>query len=209
MADIRATYLALGDSYTIGELVPQQDSFPHQLKALLQAGGVVLTDLKIVATTGWTTDELQKALIQENIKTTFDVVTLLIGVNNQYRNYAQDVYAKEFSALLQSAIQFAGGDKSRVFVISIPDWGVTPFARNENKDPEKIALEIDAFNLINRQITEQAGVHYTDITPASKRAGTEPELLASDALHPSGKMYQEWAEALYPKVQAVLKQHSD
>ncbi|UKT63775.1 SGNH/GDSL hydrolase family protein [Pedobacter mucosus] len=199
------TYLALGDSYTIGESVSQAESFPYQLQKLLKNNNADVANPKIIATTGWTTDELQSAIRQVNITTKFDFVTLLIGVNNQYRGYPIATYKKEFSELLQTAIGFANGKKNRVFVVSIPDWGATPFGKNSGKGPQIIAAEIDIFNAANKEITTAAGVNYTDITPASRNAASDLTLVAGDGLHPSGKMYSEWANALFPKVSAVLK----
>lgn len=199
------TYLALGDSYTIGESVKQAESFPYQLQGLLQAQNLIVANPKIIAVTGWTTNELQAAIKSENLTGTFSFVTLLIGVNNQYRGYPLNTYKKEFSELLQTAITYAGGNKSRVFVVSIPDWGVTPFGKNSGRSTQTIASEIDSFNAANQEITLAAGVSYTNITPASRNASTDPSLVADDGLHPSGKMYAEWASALFPKVSAVLK----
>ena len=198
------SYLALGDSYTIGEAVAQQESFPFQLQKLLMEKGVAVATPRIIATTGWTTDELQLAIKQANLAERFDFVTLLIGVNNQYRGYPIDTYKKEFAALLQTAINFANGKKDHVFVISIPDWGATPFAKNSNKSAQLIASEIDNFNTINREVTIGAGLSYTDITPASRNATSDLMLIAKDGLHPSGKMYTEWARNLSPKVLASL-----
>jgi len=199
------TYLALGDSYTIGESVKQAESFPYQLQNLLKAKGSEVANPKIIATTGWTTDELQAAIKKENLSGTFSFVTLLIGVNNQYRGYPISTYKKEFAELLQTAITYAGGNKNRVFVVSIPDWGVTPFGKNSGRPPETIAAEIDSFNAVNQEITFAAGVSYTNITPASRNAATDISLIAADGLHPSAKMYGQWAEALFPKVANVLK----
>ncbi|MGM9476787.1 SGNH/GDSL hydrolase family protein [Pedobacter sp. GSP4] len=199
------TYLALGDSYTIGEAVKQAESFPYQLQNLLKAKNLAVANPKIIAVTGWTTDELQGAIKKEALTNTYSFVTLLIGVNNQYRGYPISTYRKEFAELLQTAIAFAGGDKNKVFVVSIPDWGATPFGQNSGKSPQTIANEIDAFNAANQEITLAAGVSYTNITPASRNAATNPSLIAGDGLHPSGKMYSEWADALLPKVAAVLK----
>ncbi len=199
------TYLALGDSYTIGESVQPSESFPYQLQKLLKNNGSEVANPKIIATTGWTTDELQAAIKKENLSGTFSFVTLLIGVNNQYRGYPISTYKQEFSELLQTAITYAGGTKSRVFVISIPDWGVTPFGKNSGRSPETIAAEIDRFNAVNQEITLAAGVSYTNITPASRTAATDISLIAADGLHPSAKMYSQWAEALFPKIAAVLK----
>ncbi|TCD12793.1 SGNH/GDSL hydrolase family protein [Pedobacter frigidisoli] len=201
----KITYLALGDSYTIGESVKQAESFPYQLQSLLKDKNIDVAAPKIIATTGWTTDELQRAIKTENLNQTFSFVTLLIGVNNQYRGYPISTYKKEFSELLQKAIAFANGDITRVFVVSIPDWGATPFGKNSGKNPQAIASEIDAFNAANQEIALAAGVSYTNITPASRNATTDPSLVANDGLHPSGKMYSEWASALLPKVSAILK----
>ncbi len=198
------TYLALGDSYTIGEQVKQEESFPFQLQNALKGKNLNVKSPKIIATTGWTTNELQSAIKQANLTDKYDFVTLLIGVNNQYRGYPIETYKKEFSELLQQAIVFANGDKSKVFVVSIPDWGVTPFAKGGSRSAQTIAEEIDNFNAANKQITLEAGVSYTDITPGSRKAVTDLSLVAPDGLHPSGKMYGEWTAALLPKITAVL-----
>ncbi|WP_316830657.1 SGNH/GDSL hydrolase family protein [Pedobacter aquatilis] len=199
------TYLALGDSYTIGQSVTQAESFPYQLQTLLKKNGRNVEDPKIIAVTGWTTDELQGAITQAKVTQKFDFVTLLIGVNNQYRGYPLETYKKEFSALLQTAIGFSGGRKARVFVISIPDWGVTPYAKNYSKSPQTIASEIDAFNAAAEQITLAAGVSFTNITPDSRMAANDISLIASDGLHPSAKMYTNWVNALAPKIMDVVK----
>lgn len=199
------TYLALGDSYTIGQSVKQAESFPYQLQSLLKVQGNSVANPKIIAVTGWTTDELQAGIKKENLTDTYSFVTLLIGVNNQYRGYPINTYKKEFTELLQTAIVFAGGNKNKVFVVSIPDWGATPFGKNSGRNPQMIANEIDSFNAANQEITLSAGVSYTNITPTSRNASTDLSLVASDGLHPSGKMYAEWANALLPKVANVLK----
>ncbi|KQN34053.1 lysophospholipase [Pedobacter sp. Leaf41] len=199
------TYLALGDSYTIGESVKQSESFPFQLQSLLKNNGINVATPKIIATTGWTTSDLQSAIVQAKLTQKFDFVTLLIGVNNQYRGNSIETYKKEFAELLQTADLFANGDKTKVFVVSIPDWGVTPFDKNAGKSPQVIASEIDSFNAVNEQITISAGISYTNITPASRKASSDLSLVANDGLHPSAKMYSEWADALSPKVSAVLK----
>ncbi|MFC3561703.1 SGNH/GDSL hydrolase family protein [Pedobacter jamesrossensis] len=199
------TYLALGDSYTIGESVKQSESFPYQLKDVLKTEGLTIEIPKIIAVTGWTTDELQGAIKQAKITQKYDIVTLLIGVNNQYRGYAIETYKKEFSELLQTAIDFSGGRKTRVFVISIPDWGVTPFAKNGPKSAQTIATEIDAFNTAAEKITSDAGVSFTNITTDSRMAANDTSLIAEDGLHPSGKMYRNWVNALTPKISAALK----
>ena len=201
----KLTYLALGDSYTIGEAVEQQLSFPYQLADKLRSSGLNITTPKIIAKTGWTTDELQAAIVEAKITDTYDFVTLLIGVNNQYRGYSEQVYRNEFKELLLTAIGFAGGDKTHVFVVSIPDWGATPFGKDSGKDQDGIDREIDQFNAINKQETLAAGVSYTDITPGSKLASSNVALVASDGLHPSGKMYADWASALLPSIERTFK----
>jgi lysophospholipase L1-like esterase len=197
------TYLALGDSYTIGESVSQHESFPYQLVAQLNANKSVMGTPKIIARTGWTTDELQAAIKTDNgINPPYSIVTLLIGVNNQYRGNSIDTYRKEFKELLQTAISFAGSNKAHVFVVSIPDWGATTFGKSSGRDQKTIAKEIDNFNVVNREETLAMGVSYTDITSDSRNAATDGALIAGDGLHPSGKMYAQWAAALAPKVAA-------
>lgn len=196
----KLTYLALGDSYTIGEAVEQSESFPYQLVEILNAQNFQFENPKVIAKTGWTTDELRHAIQQEQVSETFDLVTLLIGVNNQYRGYAQETYRKEFAELLELAIGFAGGGKNKVYVVSVPDWGVTEFAKQSGRDLQTISNEIDAFNTINRQEAEAKQVTYVDITPISRQAIKKQTLIASDGLHPSGKMYGEWAKLLAERI---------
>lgn len=182
-------YLALGDSYTIGESVAVEERYPVQLARELK-----MSEPEIIAKTGWTTDELNAAIDKADPHGPYDLVTLLIGVNNQYRGRGADQYRTEFAALLQRAIGFAGGKKRNVVVVSIPDWGVTPFAKD--RDQAKIAREIDQFNAINREETLRAGARYVDITPFSRTAANDPSLVAGDGLHPSGKMYSEWTRLI-------------
>jgi len=182
-----ARYLALGDSYTIGESVPATDRFPVQLARELHLG-----EPEIIARTGWTTDELNAAIDAVHPQGPYALVTLLIGVNNQYRGRDAEQYRGEFAALLQRAIGFAGGDAKKVIVVSIPDWGVTPFA--EGRDRPKIAAEIDRYNAINKAETLRAGARYADITPVSR--GSDPTLVAPDGLHPSGKQYMAWVKMI-------------
>jgi len=182
-------YLALGDSYTIGESVPESERYPVQLARELKMG-----EPEIIAKTGWTTDELNAAIDKANPHGPYDLVTLLIGVNNQYRGRGADEYRTQFVALLQRAIGFAGGKTKNVVVVSIPDWGVTPFAKG--RDRAKIAREIDQFNAINREETLRAGARYVDITPESRQAANDTALVAGDGLHPSGKMYSEWTRMI-------------
>jgi lysophospholipase L1-like esterase len=205
--NVKLTYLALGDSYTIGEAVTQADSYPFQLAADLQAKNFIVAPPTVIAKTGWTTSELQQAIKASGVTGTFSFVTLLIGVNNQYRHQSKDVYREEFKQLLQTAISFAAGDKSHVFVVSIPDWGMTPFGKKSGLDQKEIFADIDAFNLINKQETVSLGISYTDITPDSKMVTTDPSLVASDGLHYSGKMYAIWAKALTSPVAAVFTPH--
>lgn len=188
------TFLCLGDSYTIGERVAPEDRFPSQTILLLHSKGIYFENPKIIATTGWTTDELMLAIDAAKINQTYDLVTLLIGVNNQYRGQNAAVYEKQFSRLLEKAIQFAGGATNRVIVLSIPDWGATPFAEGRNR--EQITAEIDQFNTINKTESEKHGVHYLDITEISRKGFNDPSLLAEDGLHPSGKMYAQWSQPL-------------
>ncbi len=196
------SYLALGDSYTIGELVPSNENFPHQLVEMLKHDGVKVSEPIIIATTGWTTDELAAAIMERAISGTFSIVTLLIGVNNQYRGRSAENYTAEFESLLNQAIAFAGGHTNRVFVLSIPDWGATPFA--EGKDRKQIAHEIDVYNGINQKMTAHYKCHYLDITDSTRINAGNPAYLVSDALHPSGKEYKVWAERLSKQVKAEL-----
>ncbi len=196
-------FLALGDSYTIGESVAANERWCAQLARILRENGIALDDPQIIAATGWTTDELNAGIERAKISGTYDLVSLLIGVNNQYRGRDLANYRAEFAALLQRAIAFAGGKPARVLVLSIPDWGVTPFARG--RDRAKIAAEIDAFNAVNREETMRAGGQYVDITPESRGAASDAALIASDGLHPSGKMYGEWARLTLPVARGMMQ----
>jgi lysophospholipase L1-like esterase len=202
MSEHNYSFLALGDSYTIGESVPTAQNFPHQAVELLQKSGYTFKAPEIIARTGWTTDELQQAINSTSLSTHYNIVTLLIGVNNQYRGYDINVYASEFENLLHQAIAFAGNDTAHVFVLSIPDWGVTPFA--VGRDTSKIAQEIDAYNAINKKIALQYDVHYIDITPDTREAVHDNTLIAGDGLHPSGTEYTKWAEKLSEAIKKVL-----
>jgi lysophospholipase L1-like esterase len=195
-------YLALGDSYTIGESVAEAERWPVQLAAQLRAAGIMLDQPLIIARTGWRTDELIDAIESQKPQGPFDLVSLLIGVNNQYQGHSSDEYRTQFRALLQTAIGLAGGKASHVIVLSIPDWGVTPFA--EGRKQQEIATEIDLFNAINREETTQAGAHYIDITPISRQAVNDGALIAHDGLHPSGKMYKLWVELVMPEANAAI-----
>jgi len=192
------SYLALGDSYTIGESVPVYENFPYQSVQMLRQKGKSFYAPEIVAKTGWTTDELSAGIDKTSFLPSYDIVSLLIGVNNQYRGRSKDEYAVQFEALLKRAIAFAGGKVAHVFVISIPDWGATPFAAD--RDRAKIAEEINAFNDINQKISSKYKVHYIDITPGSREALADPSLVAKDKLHPSGSEYARWAALLAAEV---------
>jgi lysophospholipase L1-like esterase len=200
--DLR-TYLALGDSYTIGQSVPVIERFPVQVVSLLRALGVKVADPEIIATTGWTTGNLLQAVNAIPSTKRFDVVTLLIGVNNQYQGRSLNEYREEFTTLLEKAIALTGGNVSKVVVISIPDYSVTPYA--ESSDRQKIANEIDAFNMVNSQVATQYKVTYVDVTAESRKAANDPSLVALDRLHFSGKEYRVWAELLLPVMHGILK----
>lgn len=197
------TYLALGDSYTIGERVPQIQSFPYQLTTLLNTFKLDVQPPDIIAITGWTTDDLISAIDRSVFKDKkYDFVTLLIGVNDQYQYQSKDNYRVKFAQVLHTAINFARGDSSRVFVVSIPDWGVTPFAGGRDN---VIGPDIDAFNAINKEETAKAHVpNYIDINPISKKAATDLTLVANDGLHPSAAMYKLWVDEIEPPVRARL-----
>lgn len=205
-AKVSISYLALGDSYTIGEGVPETDRYPVQLQDSLRKTGVFPETVQIIARTGWTTDELSNAMDNAVLGPPYDLVTLLIGVNNQYRGRSPENYRPEFVALLNRAIALAGGNKDRVIVLSIPDWGVTPFA--EGRDRETIAREIDAYNAVNREETQRAQVAWVDVTSISRQVANRPELIAPDGLHPSGIMYRCWVDELFPIVLTVLTQNN-
>ena len=196
------TYLALGDSYTIGHAVPENERFPVQLSDSLIAAGFNVTETRIIAKTGWTTDELQTGIDNAtDLRNDYDLVSLLIGVNNQYRGRSVDAYKPEFTELLQQAIGFAGGNKERVFVVSIPDYAYTPFG---NGNPS-ISEGIDMYNVANKAIAEEMGIRYFDITPISRNGLSEKELVANDNLHPSGEQYRRWVNLMLPGVKEILE----
>jgi len=199
---VNIRYLALGDSYTIGESVEEAERWPNQLADFLKAGGIP-TEVDIIARTGWTTKELWEGIQAWQIAPPYELVSLLIGVNNQYRGYDINEYREQFVFLLNKAIEYAADNSKHVIVLSIPDWGVTPFARG--RDIEQIAKDIDIFNAVNREETEKAGAHYVDVTPISRAVMNDLSLIAVDGLHPSGKMYVEWAKLALPVLLDVLK----
>ena len=199
------TYLALGDSYTIGESVSAEESFPFQLIAALKTDPSVVETPKIIAKTGWTTDELITAIKSTTLQPKYDFVTLLIGVNNQYKNFDTVIYRKEFKELLKTSIKYAGDKPENVFVLSIPDWSVTQFAKNSGRDVAKISAEIDFYNAINKKETAKTKAVYLDITPISREAVNNLNLIANDGLHPSALMYSRWVSTLAPLVKVKLK----
>lgn len=198
------SFLVLGDSYTIGEGVPPDERWPVQLATRLRDEGVEIADPHIIAATGWTTDELSAAMDAASFAPPYDLVTLLIGVNNQYRGRPTDEYRAQFRALLQRAIKLAGGNAGHVIVVSIPDWGVTPFAAREGRDASVVAREIDAFNTVACEEAWDTGAHWVDVTTISRAPASRGELVA-DGLHPSGAQYARWAEAILQAARVVLK----
>jgi lysophospholipase L1-like esterase len=214
-----ARFLALGDSYTIGESVPAAARWPNQLGELLRADGVAIANPDTIARTGWTTDELSAALdaaergepvaladaeLAPMPTPPYQLVSLLIGVNNQYRGRPVDEYRKQLRALIARAIGYADGEPGRVVVLSIPDWGVTPFAGEHGRDREQVGREIDAYNAAKREECTHAGVTFVNITELTREARERRELLADDGLHPSAIDYERWARAALPAARKAL-----
>ncbi|PPU77742.1 lysophospholipase [Xanthomonas cucurbitae] len=197
-------YLALGDSYTIGEGVAAAQGWPAQLADVLRAQGWTVQAPQLIATTGWTTDQLQTGIDAAAPQGPFDLVSLLIGVNNQYRERSLEEYRSQFDALLQRAIALAGGHAKRVLVLSIPDWGMTPFARAQGRDAGLIAAQIDAFNDVAAARCTERAVRFIDITTTSRDGGDAVEMLVEDGLHPSGAMYARWAAVALPAARDAL-----
>ncbi|MFT4760287.1 MAG: acyl-CoA thioesterase-1 [Paraglaciecola sp.] len=199
------SYLALGDSYTIGQSVNEPDRFPVQFITQLKStiDTIEFEDAQIIATTGWRTDQLQDAIEAADLQDTFDLVSLLIGVNNTFQNRPIEVYKTEFTELLTRSVELAGGEKDHVFVLSIPDYAFTPYGQNAN--PNQISQDIDEFNEANKEITEMMDVRYFDITPISRNGVDEPELVASDNLHPSGEQYRRWVDLFFEEIKALVE----
>ncbi len=192
------TYLALGDSYTIGEQVLLTETFAYQMVNLLRNKNIEIAAPEIIAKTGWTTDELNLAISQQTFLKSYDFVSLLIGVNNQYRGRSVEEFKIEFEVLLKQAILFAGNKTTNVYVLSIPDWGKTPFAKD--RDIGKIGIEIDAYNIACEETTLQHNCIFIDIPTAKEADANNVEMFASDGLHPSGKEYAKWAKLLSKKI---------
>ena len=201
-----ARFLALGDSYTIGEGVAAAERWPNQLAAQLRAAGIAIDAPEIVARTGWTTDELSAAMDAHTFHPPYALVTLLIGVNNQYRGRDLDNYRSEFRALLERAVALAGGNAGHVVVVSIPDWGVTRFGRESGRDARRIARELDEYNAANAQIATMLHTRYADVTAASRDGGAQAEMLVDDGLHPAAAMYRRWLGTILPAAQRALTQ---
>jgi lysophospholipase L1-like esterase len=195
-------FIALGDSYTIGEGVSESERWPNQLAQMLRDRGVHVDDPVILARTAWTTDELDDAIAAERVREKFELVTLLVGVNDQYRSRPVTSFAAGLKPVLARAKAYAGRRSSRVIVLSIPDWGATPFAAG--RDQALISREIAAYNDSARQLVEAAAMRWVDVTEATRRMQDMPALVASDGLHPSGAMYRQWAELVLPHALAAL-----
>ena len=196
------SYIALGDSYTFGEKVAPEENFPSQAITILRKDGFDFAAPKIVAKTGWTTDELQAGIKKAKLEKHYDFVSLLVGVNNQYRERKVTDYIPQFESLLGQALKYTRNNNNRVIVISIPDWGITPFA--DGRDTEKIALEIDEYNRVNKEIADKYKVHYINITLGNRKAAHDTELVTEDGLHPSGKEYKKWAEEVASIIKSEL-----
>jgi len=195
------TYLALGDSYTIGEGVTLAESFPFLLQAKLERNGIAMSHPQVIAQTGWTTSQLMEAIEQQDVESTFDLVTLLIGVNNQYRGLPIEEFEKEIVLLVYKAIAFAGGNRAHVLVLTIPDYGYTPFGFSGQVHIEK---QINAYNKVVKRTTQALDIECIDVTETGRQYSQQVGYLTEDELHPSEKMYQLWVDAIYPKVENLL-----
>jgi lysophospholipase L1-like esterase len=202
-ASASISYLALGDSYTIGEGAGHDDRWPVQLAGMARAQGLMITEPDIIARTGWTTAELQAAIQAANNQKTYGLVSLLIGVNNQYRGQSTATYRTEFRALLATAIRFAGGQAKHVVVLSIPDWGQSPYALG--RDQARIATEIDQFNAVAHEECQHADVAFVDITPSTRSAAGDVRQFTTDGLHYTGAQMRHWAEQTLPIVDKLLR----
>jgi lysophospholipase L1-like esterase len=201
-------YLALGDSYTIGEGIAEAARWPNVLADELVKRGIAIAPPRIIATTGWTCAELSAAMDQAEPLGSWDLVSLLIGVNDQYRGHGIDVFADGFTRLLDRAIALAGGHPDRVFVLAIPDWSVTPFAQASGRDLAAIANELDGFNAFAQSTCKACNVAYIDTAPVSRERGGESAMLAEDGLHPSARLVTLWAEQALPEVLSLLQRNA-
>ena len=197
------SYLALGDSYSIGEAVPESGRWPVQLAQQLRADGIGLAPPRIIATTGWTTDELSAAMDAAEPLGEWDFVSLLIGVNNQYRGRSAEDFRAEFRTLLERTIRLVRHRPERVLVLTIPDWGVTPFGANSGRDRAEIARQLDAYNAVVAEEARRRSVACVDIAPVSRKHGAQ--LVAPDGLHPSATLYSEWTRLALPAARRLLE----
>ena len=196
------TYLALGDSYTVGESVPLHESFPYQTVQLLRKAGHHFQAPEIIAKTGWTCAELAEYILHTRLNESYDYVSLLVGVNNQYRGLSIDEFKTDLEFLIRKAIHLSGEKSDHVMLISIPDWGVTPFAAK--KDGKKISEEIDTYNQICESVAKQFKTQFINITEETRKAKKDPTLLAEDHLHYSGKEHLIWAEKVVALIDAIF-----
>lgn len=198
-ASVPVKFLALGDSYTIGEGVDPDERWPVQLATALRARGVAIAHPHIIAKSGWSTDELLAAIDEEaaqgKLEPPYALASLQIGVNNQYRGRGVDEFRAEFCVLLDLALAFAGGEPSHVLVLSIPDWGVTPFAQSAGRDRDQIAREIDDYNATAESVCRSRRVHWVDITDLTRHPD-HSQWLVADGLHPAAEMYRLWVERI-------------
>jgi len=200
----KVNFLALGDSYTIGECVEAELSWPVQLTTKLQSLGIPIHYPQIIAQTGWTTRELSDGIKHSDVHYSYKLVSLQIGVNNQFQGLSLDTYRMEFHDLLSQAVSFAGGNSHRVMVLSVPDWSITPYASELEVDQTEDS--VDAFNNINYEVSKGMGTRYIDVTHISRLAVIHKDFLAPDRLHPSGSMYAAWVESLLPVALAILRE---
>lgn len=201
----RPGFLALGDSYTVGEGLPAGQAWPHRLRASLHGAPVEPADIDVIAVTGWSADELLAALDLRELACPYALVSLMIGVNDQYRDREVAEHLPYFNTLLSRAVACADGDPSRVFVVSIPDWGVSPFARSDRRDGAAIAAAIDAYNQAQRELCGLRGIAYADITPCSRACGGRADAFVDDGLHPSAGQHGRWLEMIVPVARACLE----
>ncbi|MDY7394167.1 SGNH/GDSL hydrolase family protein [Aureibaculum sp. 2210JD6-5] len=204
MSNSTKFYLALGDSYTVAESVDSSESFPAQLVKCLKENHDLQLDLEIIATTGWTTGDLLKAIDYGTKRSTYDFVTLLIGVNNQYQGKSFDIYKREFTSLLEKSIKMANNKKKNVIVISIPDYAYTPFGQG-NSNSGAISKEIDEYNHYAEKTAKANDVKFINITDITRKGLQDKELVASDGLHPSGKAYKQFVERICPAATSIVK----